>query len=140
MGVRSFCFVLRQINQHLVIIYRGMSLPHNPHVSQARYHWWQAGDPRSRRRLGKQRDAGTGQRQSPRHPSEMEREASRRASGTARALPCHPTTQFAKGTLTFISDTYCSEEQYEEYYFGALGKISKSNIESGLQHMPRRLL
>lgn len=56
------------------------------------------------------------------------------------ALACHPTTQFAKGTLTFISDAYCSEEQYEEYYFSALGKISKSNIESGLQHMPRRLL
>lgn len=70
----------------------------------------------------------------------MERAASRWARGTALALPCHPTTPFAKGTLAFISDAYCSEEQYEEYYFSALGKISKSNIESGLQHMPRRLL
>lgn len=44
------------------------------------------------------------------------------------------------GTAAFISDAHCSQEQYEEYYFSALGKISKSNIESGLQHMPRRLL
>lgn len=54
--------------------------------------------------------------------------------------PCPATPHLAKGTPTFISDAYCREEQYEEYYFSALGKISKSNIESGLQHMPRRLL
>lgn len=90
-GVRSFCFVLVQINQHLLTIYRGTSPPPplpSPHVFQARYRWWQAGDPRSRRRLGKRRDARTGQRQSLQHPPEMEREASRRARGTAPALPC----------------------------------------------------
>lgn len=51
-----------------------------------------------------------------------------------------PSAVPAGGTAAFIADARCSQEQYEEYYFSALGKISKSNIESGLQHMPRRLL
>ena len=51
-----------------------------------------------------------------------------------------PSAVPAGGTAAFIADAHCSQEQYEEYYFSALGKSSKSNIESGLQHMPRRLL